>query len=203
MYVLGLIALYTHSNSRTISGYSNDFYKETYCSCTSCIIKTLARSTLYLDNQLNKGTCNNRSMAFKLLKLRCPVYRVIRIQSVDTSPRNVFYCQFINNLFFYILITSVSNLSERYIFVNESIESNDAKRIELGYQNNEDNLRYKLHFDRAVHSRCTFVIYITLYPFVCFVFTASKNRLFYLCKKLNIVFKRKYVTTLFSTGIMC
>lgn len=144
--------LYTYFNSRIINNYSNDFYKETYYSYTRCIIKTLVHSILYLDNQLNKVKCNTRSMAFKLLKLRCPIYRVIRIRVVDISMKNVFYCQFINNLFFYILIISVSNVSQGCTSVNESIESNDTKYIGFKYEDDENNFKYELNFNRLVYS---------------------------------------------------
>lgn len=125
LYVLGLIMYCIHSNSYTINNYSNNFYKKTHCSSTSCIIKTLVRSILYLDNQLNKVKCNSRSMAFKLLKLRYPVYRIVWIH-VDIFMKNVFYYQFIN-LFFYILIISITNLSQKYKFINES-KSNEICR---------------------------------------------------------------------------
>lgn len=150
--------LYISFNSHTIDNYSDDFYKETYCSCISYIIKTLVHSILYLDNQLNKVKCNSRSMAFELLKLRCPIYRVIRIHVVDISTKNVFYCPFIN-LFFYILIVSELYLSERYTFVNESIGSN-TKYIEFECKNSENNLKYESHFDCLVDSLFTFFIYV-------------------------------------------
>lgn len=137
-----------------------------YCSCTSYIIKTLVRSILYLDNQLNKVKRDSHSMAFKLLKLRCPVYRAIRIHVVDISTKNVFYCQFINP-FLYILIISESYLSPGYTFVNESIES-DIKYIEFEQENSENDLKYELYIDRVVDSRFTFFIYVTLYILLCF-----------------------------------
>lgn len=64
-------------------------------------------------------------MAFKLLKLRYPVYRIVWIH-VDIFMKNVFYYQFIN-LFFYILIISITNLSQKYKFINES-KSNEICR---------------------------------------------------------------------------
>ena len=191
MYVLGLIMLYTPFNSHTINNYSDDFYKETYCSCISYIIKTLVHSILYLDNQLNKVKCNSRSMAFELLKLKCPVYRVIRIHVVDISTKNVFYCPFIN-LFFYILIVSKLYLSQRYTFVNESIESN-TKYIEFECKNSENNLKCELHFDRLVDSLFTFFIYVMLYVLLCFINTIIKKKLFYLYRKEKMVFRRNYV----------
>lgn len=117
----------THSNSYIINNYSNNFYKKTHCLSTSCIIKTLVRFILYLDNQLNKVKCNSRSMAFKLLKLKYPIYRIVWIHVVDIFMKNVFYYQFIN-LFFYILIISITNLSQKYKFINELIKSNEIYR---------------------------------------------------------------------------
>lgn len=157
-----------------------------YCSCTSYIIKTLVRSILYLDNQLNKVKRNSHSMVFKLLKLRCPVYRAIRIHVVDISTKNVFYCQFINP-FLYILIISESYLSLGYIFVNESIES-DIKYIEFEQEYSENDLKYELYIDRVVDSRFTFFIYVMLYILLCFLIVITKSRLFYLCEKLKNCF---------------
>lgn len=105
-------------------------------------------------------------MAFKLLKLRCPVYRAIRIHVVDISTKNVFYCQF-TNPFLCILIISESYLSPGYTFVNESIES-DIKYIEFEQENSENDLKYELHIDRVVDSRFTFFIYVMLYILLCF-----------------------------------
>ena len=74
LYFPGLITHYTRFNNR-ITHYSPDPYKEeNYRSCISCIMNKLARSTLYLDKQLKSVKRNCRSMAFKLLKLRCPEY---------------------------------------------------------------------------------------------------------------------------------
>lgn len=157
-----------------------------YCSCTSYIIKTLVRSILYLDNQLNKVKRKSHSMVFKLLKLRCPVYRVIRIHVVDISTKNVFYCQFINP-FLYILIISESYLSPGYIFVNESIES-DIKYIEFEQENSENDLKYELYIDRVIDSRFTFFIYVMLYILLCFANIITKSKLFYLCGKLKNCF---------------
>ena len=143
MYALGLITRCTRSNNRTVSHYPIDFHKETYCSHTSCIIKKLAHSTLHPDNQLNDVKRNNRSMAFKLLKLRCPVYRVIRTEVVDTFMQSLFYRRFINNMISYNLIVSVSSSpQETHTSVNESIGSNKTKSIELKYQKGEENLTF-------------------------------------------------------------
>lgn len=143
MYALGLITRCTHSNNRTVSHYPIDFHKETYCSHTSCIIKKLAHSTLYPDNQLNDVKRNNRSMAFKLLKLRCPVYRVTRAEVVDTFMQSLFYRRFINDMISYNLIVGVSSSpQETHSSVNESIGSNKTKCIELKYQKGEENLTF-------------------------------------------------------------
>lgn len=150
-----------------------------YYSCTSYIIKTLVRSILYLDNQLNKVKRNSHSMAFKLLKLRCPVYRAIRIHVVDISTKSVLYCRFIHP-FLYILIISESYLSPGYIFVNESIES-DTKYIEFEQENSENDLKYELYIDRVVDSRFTFFIYVMLYSLLCFANIITESRLLYLC----------------------
>lgn len=184
MYALGLNTRCICSNNRTISHYSIDFYKETYSlsSRTSCIIKKLAHSTLYLGNELNDMERNTHSMAFKLLKLRCPVYRVTRTGVVDNFMQNIFYGRFINNLIFYDLIISVlSSPRERYTPVNESVETSDTKRAGFEYPKNEINLRSKSNFDRVVRLRCILLIRYSLFVLVLFMLATTENKL--LCSR--------------------
>lgn len=75
LYFPGFIMHYIRTNNRITRHYSPDPYKEEiYRSYISCIMNTLARSALYFDKQLKSVKRNCRSMAFKLLKLRCPGY---------------------------------------------------------------------------------------------------------------------------------
>jgi len=82
LYFPGLITHYTRTNNRITRHYSPDSYKEEiYRSCISYIMNKLARSAMYLDKQLKSVKRNCRSMAFKLLKLRCPEYIFKRFES--------------------------------------------------------------------------------------------------------------------------
>lgn len=92
MYFSGLITHYTRSNNRITRHYSPDLYKEEiYRSCISYIMNKLIRSTLYLDKQLKSVKRRSRSMAFKLLKLKCPEqHHAIQTKSVYTFMREMF-----------------------------------------------------------------------------------------------------------------
>lgn len=154
MYVLGLITRCIPPNNRTIHHYSIDFYKETYCSCTSSLIKPLDQSTLYLDNQLNNVKRNNQSVEFMLLILRCPVYQIIRLITVDISVQNSSYGRRMNNTVIYNLIIIVRKLSRgKPMFVSETIESDNAKRIQKNYQNYEVNVRNEPNNSSDAHLR--------------------------------------------------
>lgn len=138
MYFLGLSTHYTRFNNRTINHYSTDFHKETYCSSTSNIIKKLVRSALYLDKQLNYVKSNNRSMAFKLLKLKFPVYRIIRTKDVHTFIVNVLYGRFNVSLISRNLIIGTSSTTQRSGWALKTPRQRNAwERIAAMYENDD------------------------------------------------------------------
>lgn len=98
MYFLGLIH-YTRSNNRIIRHYSPDLYKkEIYRSCISFIMDKLVHSTLYLDKQLKSIKRKSRSMAFKLLKLKCPEQHhaiQMRFGCIYFYEKDVFYYSYV------------------------------------------------------------------------------------------------------------
>lgn len=109
LYFPGLITHYSRFSNRIIRHYSPDPYKkEIYRSCISYIMDKLAHSILYLGKQLKCVKCNSRSMAFKLLKLKCPECQAIRTRIVHTFTRDVFY-----DYSYIIHITTVWHLMTR------------------------------------------------------------------------------------------
>lgn len=160
LYVLGLITCCIPSNNRTIHHYSIDFYKETYCSCTSSLIKQLVESTLYLDNQLNNVKRNNHSMEFMLLKLRCPAYQIIRIIILDISAQNSSYARRNNDTIIHNFIVIVrKSFPKKPIFVSETIGTSDAKRIYKEYQNHEDVSRNNTNTNSIRYTFTFYMIY--------------------------------------------
>lgn len=209
MYALGLITRCTRSNNRTVSHYPIDFHKETYCSHTSCIIKKLAHSTLYPDNRLNDVKRNNHSMAFKLLKLRCPVYRVTRAEVVDTFMQSLFYRRFINDMISYNLIDSASSSpQETHTSVNESIASNKTKCIELKYQKGEESLTFtNVRQSFVLHVYSTSASRVILYISWCLsrvlrlrinCFICTERRAFLSEATWTVYYVRKSNVSLFS-----
>lgn len=108
LYFPGLITHYTRFNNRINRHYSPDPYKEEiYRSCISCIMNKLARSTLYLDKQLKSVKRNCRSMAFKLLKLRCPEYIKRFELGLYILSREMFSMIHITTAWYLTILTSI------------------------------------------------------------------------------------------------